>query len=725
MPLDPYSPCPGGTGKKLKFCCAELVGELEQIERLVEGDQLAAAREQVRSLDAAHPGRACLLATRARLDLAGRDFAAAAAASQAFRDAFPENPLALGYAALSAAIGGEFQEAASLFDRSREAAGKDMSVDLVRIAATIVQAAAQGGHPGFAQGIVDWMDDTQLGSPDDRRMLAVVVGSSGVPVALRARMPLVDTPADVPWRFEFDTALKAARAWRLTKALTTFRSLRGVAGESPEVFTNIGILAEALARPFEAAEAWLKVAKLVAAIDGDAATEATGRGIALETEANPERSPMVRLERWTATLPAEAATAIELIDDRIRHDGHCEPAAVERAEWTSRGAAPPRSVWRVFDATAASGKPSRLLATLMLFGRQTDREAEAVLQGFAPDLIEAAAICAGPLGCRLEAPTAARAPLPAVSPTHWLVASQYRVVPPADMPVATPPGEPTVFETLLGAQRETAWRRFEALWPDTALPELLGRTPREAIKDAEGRRRVEALLVEGEAASRRPDAAAAWSRVRTAIGLPMPAPIVPVGSFADVPPLRWHRLRVDGMPLDDLRSLAFTAVDAGFESAAERAATAVAAHPDAGPEDRWEALSILEERAPSTVGRLEIIGELRSLAKQLKHGDGMLDVAELRVRLERGDQADVMRLLEHVRREHAGDQRVYTALAEVLMEAGVDIPGMAAGRPAGAAARRPDAPVATPAAVPPAAGIWTPGQTAATPTEKKTIWTPD
>ncbi|MFM8705283.1 MAG: hypothetical protein ACKOHG_15725, partial [Planctomycetia bacterium] len=26
MPLDPYSPCPGGTGKKIKFCCSELVG---------------------------------------------------------------------------------------------------------------------------------------------------------------------------------------------------------------------------------------------------------------------------------------------------------------------------------------------------------------------------------------------------------------------------------------------------------------------------------------------------------------------------------------------------------------------------------------------------------------------------------------------------------------------------------------------------------------------------
>lgn len=724
MPLDPYSPCPGGTGKKLKFCCAELVGDLEQIERLVEGDQLAAARERVRALDADHPGRACLLAARTRLDLAARDFAGAAAASRAFLEAHPENPVALGYAAISAAIAGAAPEAAALFDRAREAAGKEPPVDLVRIAATLVQAMAQSGHPGCAQSIVEWLEETGLGSAEDRRMLAMVVGSGGVPPALRARVPLAPTPADSPWRFEFDTALKAAQDWRLGKALTTFRSLRGVAADHPAVFTNVAILCEALARPYEAAEAWLTVAKL-SGDDGDAAVEATGRAIALETEANPERSPTIRLERWGAELPREGCPDLDLLEDRIRHDGHCEPAAVDRTEWVSRGAAPPRSVWRVFDA-AAAGAPSRLLGTLMIFGRQTDREAEAVLQGFAPDLAAAAPAVQALLGCTFTPRNPEGVSLPVVSPTTWLVAAQYRVVPPATPPAAPAPGAPTVFETLVAEQREAAWNRLVGLWPDTPLPELLGRTPREALADAEGRRRVEALISEGEATARRADAAGAWSRIRAALGLPVPSEIAADGSFVDVPPARWHRLRLADMPLDDLRGLLFTAADAGFEQATERAATALAARSDAAPEDRWEALSILEERTPSTVGRLELLGELRAIARQLSMGDGMLDVAELRVRIERGDQTEVVRLLDHLRRDHGGDQRVLGALAEVLMEAGVDIPGMAAGRPP-APGRRP-APAAPPAVAPaPAAatGIWTPGgEAAAAPGEKKKIWTP-
>ena len=49
MPIDPYSPCPGGTGKKIKFCCPDLVTELEKIQRMLEGEQRAACLEHIES----------------------------------------------------------------------------------------------------------------------------------------------------------------------------------------------------------------------------------------------------------------------------------------------------------------------------------------------------------------------------------------------------------------------------------------------------------------------------------------------------------------------------------------------------------------------------------------------------------------------------------------------------------------------------------------------------
>ena len=188
--------------------------------------------------------------------------------------------------------------------------------------------------------------------------------------------------------------------------------------------------------------------------------------------------------------------------------------------------------------------------------------------------------------------------------------------------------------------------------------------------------------------------------------------------------MRWHRLDMAALPIDQLRGVFLTAVDAGFELAAERAAEALAARADATPADRWEAIGDLAERAESSVRRLELITELRGIARELKASAGMLDVAELRVRMQRGDEAEATRLLQQLQRDHGRDRQVLQALAEVLMEAGVDLGAMAGRAAAGGGA----APAATPAAAPaaPAAGrLWTPG--GAEPTgggERKTIWTP-
>jgi len=738
MSIDTYAPCPGGTGKKIKFCCADLVGDLEQLDRLVEGDQISAALDQVQRLDSKHPGRACLLATRTKLELASKKFREATTTSGRFLEAFPDNPLALGQAAVTEAVAGRIQEAAALFDKARAAAGsgsddgaKNILPELVRIAGTLVQAAAQLGHVGFAQGIVDWVIDTGLGTPEEQRLLAAIVGSSGVPVALRTRSRLEPPRGDAAWCADFETALGHAQQWRISKALTGFRSLKTVAGESRELFTNIATLCEMLACPMEAAEAWLTVSRMPG-ISGDEAIEAAGRAIALETEADPDRSPQVRFASIAAPLAVpsgeEGVTALELLEDKLRHDPACEPAPFDRSAWVSRNAVPPRSVWRIYEeaATAQTGPAGlpRLLASLLLFGRQTDREPEAVLQGFAADVNAARPIGARLLGCTFPAAVELEG-MPATSPTNWLLGAQFRL--PAPTPPTAPPaaGAPSLFDTLMQEQADAVCARFTAVWPDTPLPELLGKTPREAVADPQGRRRVEALVLEGQATSRRHDVAAAWTAVRAALGLPEPSPIESERPLDEVPPLRWHRLDMRRLSLDDLRGVLVTAADAGFESAAERAAEAITTRADATPQDRLESFGILEERATSSVRKLELLAEMRRLAKELGGTTGMLDVAELRIRLQRGDQAEIAQLLDRLRRESGRDSRVLQALAEVLAEAGVDLSALAGraasgGMPAGAAAGIPAAAATEPGK------LWTPGGETAAPAtgEKKTIWTP-
>ena len=742
MAIDPYSPCPGGTGKKLKFCCSELMGDLEQIDRLTEGQQYAAALAEVDRLTQRYPGRACLMANRTRLQLATKQFPEAAAGSAAFLEACPDNPVALGLAAVTEAIVGRMQEAMALFDQARDKAREtgdgEVPHDLIRTAQTLVQAATQTGHPGCAQGIVEWLIDKSLGTEEERQVLASIVGSGGVPPALRTKMSFEAAPADSPFRFEFESALKAAAEWRLAKALTTFRSLKPVAGESPELFTNMAILCEMLARPFEASEAWLAVARLRAGTPDDA-VEATGRAIAMETEADPDRSPVVKITSVIAPLPTtggeSAGGGIELLEDTLRHDGRFDVSTFDRSAWVSRGAAPPHSVWRVF-APASAGltgdeQPDRLLASLMIFGRQTDREPEAVLQGFEPDVAEAKPLVEPLLGCTFAAPVdTGRGRLPTTSPTVWLQNTQFRVKPGELSKEPAAADGPSMVDRLLSRQRRAVWDRFLAVWPDTALPELLGKTPRQAVAEAgkEPARRVEAMISEGEAASRQPEASAAWTAVRGKLGLPAPAPIQSTHPLEEVPPLRWHRVELDALAIDELRMLFLTSLDAGFDLAAARAARAIVARPDTEPQDRWEAYGLLEDRAETSLEKLEIIGRLRELAKTLGANDGMIDVAELRVRLSRADEPGIMRLLNHLQREHARDQKVIAALAEVLGEAGVDLAALAAqsaaaGQIPGGGAGLPIGSGQQPAAD--SGRIWTPGgEQGGGAGEKKSLWTP-
>ncbi len=740
MPIDPYSPCPGGTGKKIKFCCSELVGDLEQLDRLTEGQQYAAALAEVDKLTQRYPGRACLMAHRTRLQLATKQFAEAAAGSMAFLEACPDNPVALGQAAVSEAIVGRMQEAMALFDQAREKAGEvtgaEMPQDLVRTAQTLVQAAAQTSHPGCAQGIVEWLIDKSLGSEEERQVLASIVGAGGVPPALRTKVSFEASPADSPYRFEFESALKAAADWRLSKSLATFRSLKTVAGESPELFTNIAVLCEMLARPYEASEAWLTVARLRAGMSDDA-VEATGRAIAMETEADPDRSPVVTITSIIAPLASAAGDAagggIELLEDKLRHDGRFDVSTFDRSAWVARGAAPPHSVWRVFapaptGASSSAGQPDRLLASLMIFGRQTDREPEAVLQGFEPDVAEAKPVVEHILACTFAAPVdTGRGRLPTTSPTAWLQNTQFRVKPGELSKEPAAADGPSMVDRLLARQRQAVWDRFLAVWPDTPLPELLGKTPRQAAAEAgkEPARRVEAMINEGEAASRQPDASAAWTAVRGTLGLPAPAPLRSERPLEEVPPLRWHRVVLDGLPVDELRALFLTSLDAGFDLSAARAAEAIVSRADTTPADRWEAYGLLEDRAATSLEKLAIIAKLRELATTLNANDGMLDVAELRVRLSRADEAGIMRLLNHLQREHARDQKVIAALAEVLGEAGVDLAALAA---QSAATQMPGAAGMPMGGGKPAAEtgrLWTPGGDQSGPAgEKKSIWTP-
>ena len=57
MALDPYSLCPCDSGKKLKFCCADIVADMERALQLQQSNQLRAALKILEKLEEDHPGK--------------------------------------------------------------------------------------------------------------------------------------------------------------------------------------------------------------------------------------------------------------------------------------------------------------------------------------------------------------------------------------------------------------------------------------------------------------------------------------------------------------------------------------------------------------------------------------------------------------------------------------------------------------------------------------------
>jgi predicted Zn-dependent protease len=126
MSVDPYALCPCGSGKKLKFCCSDLVGEIERIHRMIEGEQPRAALRHVEQTLAAHPGRASLLDFKASLELSLDQIDSARETVREFVKLHPESPTAHACEALLLAETGEARDAIASLQKALALVERDV-----------------------------------------------------------------------------------------------------------------------------------------------------------------------------------------------------------------------------------------------------------------------------------------------------------------------------------------------------------------------------------------------------------------------------------------------------------------------------------------------------------------------------------------------------------------------------------------------------------------------
>ena len=278
MAIDAYSLCPGGTGKKIKFCCGDFLPELQKIDRMVEGEQFLACLKHIDHLLEQEPGRdrPCLLATKCMLLRAMDRHEEADATAAAFLAKHPDNQIALAESAICT-TDQDARKALSLVQRALRSGGPLAERTYQAIGMTAGPLLHQG-FPLPARALLQLQ--CELVEHDERpaELLAALSQAADVPLLLRDDLPLLPCPEGVAWGDRFDEAEQAMGLADWQTAAERFAALAADVPDEPVIWQNLATLRGWLADNAGCIDALHKYAVLRAA-------QADGLEDAVEAEA--------------------------------------------------------------------------------------------------------------------------------------------------------------------------------------------------------------------------------------------------------------------------------------------------------------------------------------------------------------------------------------------------------------------------------------------------------
>lgn len=707
MPIDAYSPCPGGTGKKIKFCCPDFLGQLEKIERMLEGDQHVACLKYIEQLEQQRADRPCLLAIKCMLLRLDGQLEAVGAAVAHFLDHHPDNPIALAESAMLTAANQGGRQAMEVLQRAIAATEKEVSSRVYEAIGTVAQVLLSEGHFPAARALLVLQATIDRQEERAVQMVMQLNRSPSVPLLVRDDRALDTCAEDAPWKAPFDEAMASVDSARWAEAAGKLEALAGQVPEAPVIWRNLAVLRGWVADTPGCVEALRKYASLD--VPAEDAVEAEALALCLLDDPLGDRRDVCTLsyevddvEQLQAGLALAPRVVLSKVDPRRLAD---------------EGQPPPKAVYLLLDRPAPSSGQEltlqsipRVLALARLCGRQTDREARLeVMRAIDGDVQQVRAVLDELVGQGLR-------PDPDRKVDGHLSASWDLLAPKPWLPDDVSREQ---IERLAEQQRgDTVISR----WPDLAMGLLDGRSPREAATQPEVAVRLSAAVMLMELWSGQTGEPLDLNPLRTQLGLPVPGPIdphqTPVGAL---PLVRLARVEAGKLSDEALVALFRRAVAFGVRQAMGDFGRELVARPTmAGREEPLLAYSLLARTERDPDRALEYTGEGRRAAEAVGHSSASWDLLELTLRLDRAEGEEAARLMRHVDREHGNEPGVSEALAETLVEYGLIHPD---GTPVAPPEAEP--PPAEAAAGPPAAEpgkLWTPDSQK--PAEQKKLWTP-
>jgi hypothetical protein len=704
MPIDAYAACPGGLDKKVKFCCQDLVTELEKLGRMIEGDQRAAALDYLEKLESKSGDRACLLALKSALLAASEREEDLHATVERFRKAFPQNPIALAESALYTSQTKGLEAGIAELQDALERVENNIPRQVYDAIGGIGVAALQAGRPIAAlahltlQSMLDPADESPLA------LIARIMSSPSVPLSMKDVRGLPEAPAGAPWKSTYDEALHQALRGRWRRAAAWLLVIAAKHGNPAEIWETIGTLRAWLADHAGAVEALRRVAAME--VPFDKAVEAEMLAQLLDPHESQQTIDVLNYQFPVAD--ADRLGELLLASDQV------VSLPVDRRQYADEEV-PPRGVYVLLDRPQPRGAAEltiaqvpRVVGTLSLFGKQTDREARLELLTYRTDELQPAleAVHA------LAGDTIRESPPPEVAdkmhPVRHAMASNWYL--PADLPA----------ERARALNHQLREEMLFERWPALPLPALGNQSALDVKDNPAFRIRLAALVELLELSAQQESADLDFSRLRTILGLPLPRPLDPAQvDLARLPLVRYPRLDIPQLTDEQLLGVFRTVASVGLRDMLRGLAEEILRRPSLATKVDLAGVHralIAVARDPDEALRRVEAG--RAWATSANKSSAPWDLEELSLRLMRDEASEASRLIEHLMREHANEPGVRQSLAELLYAAGVIGPD---GRPAGPLAGQ--AGPAPAAVAPEPSGIWTPESAAGGETKSK-LWVP-
>jgi tetratricopeptide (TPR) repeat protein len=714
MPIDAYSPCPGGSGKKVKHCscCRDIVNDLEHIVKALEGGQRVAALDRINRVLATHANRPSLLSLKAATQLSLQEMQGFDETVAAFLQVAPNNPLALAYGALSKLKRGDVDEAVDDLQAALTHVESEIPRDMYETVGAVARALLDTGN--YAAARAHYIMQLAMSRNEDERAIKAVLGMGSpeqVPPLLKQDRSFPRCPADATWAKQYEAALADAVNGRWARAIEQLQKLEAQAPQEPSILKSIAQLYMYLGKD-KSVEYW----RAFADCDGVPFEEVVEAEALIELLRGTTEADQIDIMQLT--YPIKDTDGLM---EKLLSDSRVSSVGGDPMQFAAEGEPPPKGVFWLLDRPMPKSGSDisvktvpRVVADIIVHGKQTDREARLMLNISKDDRYDDGLgllreIAGDLIGDSAETKTVGQM-------RREAVAMGAKAMFPDDTPI----------EVRRRAMMDDREYGVFAAWPKTRMAVLNEKTPEEATGDPALKAKLTALLLNLEQKCQCSRWDVDLNPLREKLGLPARASIDPTDKdVLEIPLIDLSRVEVEKLTDEQLTQLYETATLFGQYVARRRLATELIGRDTLEDEiNKAELYGELADLASDLDEALEYLHKARDTAVAKGESPAMWLLSELRVRMLRQDATEAQELLNRIRTHHMSEPGISQALFEMLVQFGIITPQ---GQPTAAAMEGAQQAAGAPPAEATGDGkIWTPGgqPSAAEPKESK-LWIPD